>query len=37
LRSIAQQSGFLFAYGVVFDRCVFPGYTNRKALDRKSK
>jgi len=37
LERIAWQSGFQFAYGVVFDRCVFPGYTNRKALDRKSE
>eukprot|EP01032_Pedospumella_encystans_P009510 gene9510-11187_t len=36
IKQLAKDSGFDFAYAVIFDRCNFPGYTNRKALDRKS-
>eukprot|EP00428_Durinskia_dybowskii_P078881 CAMPEP_0170362260 /NCGR_PEP_ID=MMETSP0117_2-20130122/4241_1 /TAXON_ID=400756 /ORGANISM="Durinskia baltica, Strain CSIRO CS-38" /LENGTH=397 /DNA_ID=CAMNT_0010616673 /DNA_START=6 /DNA_END=1199 /DNA_ORIENTATION=- len=36
IKEIAANNGFDFAYAVAFDKCMYPGYTNRKALDRKS-
>ena len=34
--TIAEKAGWVFKRCVVFDRYLYPGYTNRKALDRKS-
>lgn len=31
-----SKSGLVAACSVVFDRCLYPGYTNRKVLHRKS-
>lgn len=36
LCDIAEREGFHLYRKIVFDRCNFPGYTNRKVLDRKS-
>eukprot|EP01031_Cornospumella_fuschlensis_P033989 gene33989-41132_t len=36
LKDLAQQQGFRCAFEVVFDKYNYPGYTNRKALDKKS-
>eukprot|EP01036_Dinobryon_divergens_P034138 gene34138-44109_t len=36
IEDIAEENGFRFRGAVVFDRCNFPGYINRKALDKKS-
>lgn len=33
---LAQESGLRYCGCVVFDRCLYPGYINRKALDSKS-
>ena len=33
--ALAAEAGFALARRVVFDRCLYAGYTNRKALDRK--
>jgi 25S rRNA (uracil2634-N3)-methyltransferase len=33
---IAQECGFSCEGTMVFDRCLYPGYVNRKALDKKS-
>mmetsp|Transcript_1192 Transcript_1192/g.2627 ORF Transcript_1192/g.2627 Transcript_1192/m.2627 type:complete len:160 (+) Transcript_1192:1-480(+) len=36
LQTLGAGAGYLCAYRVCFDKCAYPGYTNRKALDRKS-
>ena len=33
--ALAAEAGFALARRVVFDKCLYAGYTNRKALDRK--
>lgn len=34
--ALAAKEGYRLAGDVVFDKCRYPGYTNRKALDKKS-
>jgi hypothetical protein len=36
LESIAQEAGYRHVCSVLFDICCYPGYSNRKALDKKS-
>lgn len=33
---LAQSSGLKFVGSIIFDRCLYPGYTNRKVKDNKS-
>lgn len=33
---LAEQSGLDFLGSIVFDRCLYPGYINRKVKDKKS-
>lgn len=37
IRGIGERSGsYTYTGSLLFDRCLFPGYINRKALDKKS-
>ena len=36
IEQIAEQFGFVCMRRIVFDRCLYPGYVNRKVLDNKS-
>jgi 25S rRNA (uracil2634-N3)-methyltransferase len=36
IEALAAECGFAHVLSVAFDRCLYPGYVNRKVLDRKS-
>jgi hypothetical protein len=36
ITDLARECGFRQCCSVVFDRCLYPGYVNRKVLDKKS-
>ena len=36
ITDLARECGFRQCFSVVFDRCLYPGYVNRKVLDKKS-